>query len=371
MDLDEPAAETEERRRYSPLVLRLADEFEIDLTRIRGTGPGGRVTRIDVQAVIEAQAEPELEIVLDPFPGAEPPSGEIEILPEVEPAPTPDPDLEAPDPEDGDEDLAPDLEAPEGEDGDEDLAPEVTERAAPEQGVPVVVTYEADVTDLLQAQWRLEEASGRSIPVEALLVRLLTPALAHFPHLLTPAPSSDLPDQVPGPVEVVVENLSVADSDPDPLVPGGEAPSVRIVGADSLGLVALAEAIEEATLAGEAPTGGDHGGPGLAAGPSMGVDHIGSTGAVAATPVLGPGAVAAVSYGRPRPHLQLVDGQPREQVVLTLTGAFDPASVTPGEGARFLACVAAHLEDPILAFALDPPPAASAPTGRPDPGDLL
>lgn len=46
------------RRRYSPAVQRLADEHGIDLEQVAGTGINGRVTRKDVLAYIEAQAEP-------------------------------------------------------------------------------------------------------------------------------------------------------------------------------------------------------------------------------------------------------------------------------------------------------------------------
>ena len=49
-----------DRRRYSPAVLRLADERDIDLDQVRGTGLGGRVTLKDVRqfiAQIGAQAD--------------------------------------------------------------------------------------------------------------------------------------------------------------------------------------------------------------------------------------------------------------------------------------------------------------------------
>ena len=45
------------RRRYSPAVQRLADERGIDLEQVEGTGINGRVTRKDVLAYVEAQAE--------------------------------------------------------------------------------------------------------------------------------------------------------------------------------------------------------------------------------------------------------------------------------------------------------------------------
>lgn len=44
--------------RYSPAVLKLAQEHGLDLTRIAGTGLGGRITRKDVEAVIAAGGQP-------------------------------------------------------------------------------------------------------------------------------------------------------------------------------------------------------------------------------------------------------------------------------------------------------------------------
>ena len=55
--------------RYSPAVLRLAAEHRVDLSLVRGTGLGGRVTRKDVQGYVsdrDAQAEaggPEVEVL--------------------------------------------------------------------------------------------------------------------------------------------------------------------------------------------------------------------------------------------------------------------------------------------------------------------
>lgn len=47
--------------RYSPAVLRIAQENNVDLTQIQGTGLGGRITRKDVLSYIE-NGSPELEV---------------------------------------------------------------------------------------------------------------------------------------------------------------------------------------------------------------------------------------------------------------------------------------------------------------------
>lgn len=56
--VQEPAQEQEQdqsnKKRYSPAVLRLAQENDIDLSQVNGTGAGGRITRKDVQQLIES-----------------------------------------------------------------------------------------------------------------------------------------------------------------------------------------------------------------------------------------------------------------------------------------------------------------------------
>jgi pyruvate dehydrogenase E2 component (dihydrolipoyllysine-residue acetyltransferase) len=63
----------------SPLVRRLAEENQIDLSRVSGTGTGGRITKKDVMAYVEtggaearpAAAAPRLEAVPQPTPARE------------------------------------------------------------------------------------------------------------------------------------------------------------------------------------------------------------------------------------------------------------------------------------------------------------
>jgi pyruvate/2-oxoglutarate dehydrogenase complex dihydrolipoamide acyltransferase (E2) component len=61
-DTDAPPAEQPQRRevrsnggrRYSPVVMRIADEHNVDLSQVEGTGRGGRVRKQDVLAFIES-----------------------------------------------------------------------------------------------------------------------------------------------------------------------------------------------------------------------------------------------------------------------------------------------------------------------------
>ena len=47
-----------ERQRVSPVARRLAEEHGVDLRRVQGTGPGGRITKEDVEAAAQRPATP-------------------------------------------------------------------------------------------------------------------------------------------------------------------------------------------------------------------------------------------------------------------------------------------------------------------------
>ncbi|MCY4651549.1 MAG: dihydrolipoamide acetyltransferase family protein [Dehalococcoidia bacterium] len=64
------------RRRYSPAVLRLADERNVDLDRIQGTGLNGRVTLKDVRRFLETQDEASV-----PTEPTAPPAPPVQPLP--------------------------------------------------------------------------------------------------------------------------------------------------------------------------------------------------------------------------------------------------------------------------------------------------
>ncbi|MFQ5523086.1 MAG: dihydrolipoamide acetyltransferase family protein [Acidimicrobiia bacterium] len=91
----EPAAGAEESERLvlSPVVRRLVREHDIDITQIKGTGQGGRITRRDVEAYLAGApaAAPEPA----PAPAAAP---EAAPAPATAPAPEPAPTAPAPEP---------------------------------------------------------------------------------------------------------------------------------------------------------------------------------------------------------------------------------------------------------------------------------
>lgn len=58
---DQTNVDQSQKKRYSPAVLRLADEHGIDLTAVQGTGAGGRITRKDLLKLIESGGVKETE----------------------------------------------------------------------------------------------------------------------------------------------------------------------------------------------------------------------------------------------------------------------------------------------------------------------
>jgi len=87
--VEEPAAPSEPAGPLSPLVRKLAREHNLDLSRIKGTGAGGRITRQDVEAYI-AQPQP-----TQPEPPAPPPPPPPAPVPAVTAPPPPLPPASA------------------------------------------------------------------------------------------------------------------------------------------------------------------------------------------------------------------------------------------------------------------------------------
>ncbi|MCX2726948.1 dihydrolipoamide acetyltransferase family protein [Thermomicrobium sp. 4228-Ro] len=81
---EEEAPPPGERVRASPLVRRLAAEHGIDLTKIRGSGPGGRIVKEDILPLITAPRAPEA-------PPAPPPPAAAPAAPAVAPVAPPAP----------------------------------------------------------------------------------------------------------------------------------------------------------------------------------------------------------------------------------------------------------------------------------------
>ncbi|WP_141993859.1 dihydrolipoamide acetyltransferase family protein [Bacillus sp. B4EP4a] len=77
-DVQQASAEPSRKSRYSPAVLKLSQEHGIDLSKVKGTGNEGRITRKDLLKLVESGNLPKAE-----EPSAITDSAPVEIAPQV------------------------------------------------------------------------------------------------------------------------------------------------------------------------------------------------------------------------------------------------------------------------------------------------
>ncbi|HSG77946.1 MAG TPA: dihydrolipoamide acetyltransferase family protein [Acidimicrobiia bacterium] len=257
-----------------PAVRRLASELGVDLGAIRGSGPGGRVTRADVEAAAGS-------------------SGSVERVP-----------------------LSPTRAA---------IARNLT-RSWHE--IPHVTTYgEADAEPMLAARAAIAETSSRSVPLEALLIRAVTPLLEEFAefnaacdddHLLLRRHydvgfAVDTPD---GLMVAVVRNA-------DGLVIGDLVDEVHRLAAAARERTATAAELRGATFT---------------------ISNIGAVGGGYGTPIIPFGTTAILSVGRADPRPVVRDGSVVAARVFPLSLSYDHRVIDGARGRAFLAATVAALE---------------------------
>lgn len=152
---------------YSPLVRRLAQEHGIDLLQVQGSGAGGRVTKRDVLAVVEA--------------------GVVSATPSIGQAPATAP-THRPQP------VAAAAAAPAPEPGDQVLTPDAMRRAIAQhmvvskQTIPHAWTMmEADVSDLVALRAAKKDAfaaaEGVGLTFVPFFIKAVVEGIKQFPHV--------------------------------------------------------------------------------------------------------------------------------------------------------------------------------------------
>ncbi|UIP60069.1 dihydrolipoamide acetyltransferase family protein [Agromyces marinus] len=141
--------------------------------------------------------------------------------------------------------------------------------------------------------------------------------------------------------EIIVKhyvNLGVAAATPRGLI----VPNVK--DAQAMSMVELASALEQLTLtAREGRTQ-----PAEMQGGTITITNIGVFGMDTGTPILNTGEVAIVALGTIKQKPWVVDGEVRPRYVTTIGGSFDHRVVDGDVASRFLADVAAIIEEPAL-----------------------
>ena len=290
-----------------PSTRRLARELGVDISNVKGTGPGGRITDEDVRksTVTEAPKAPETR---KPEPEAAP----VEVAPEVKA-------LEERIPIKG-------------------IRKTIGERmvlslfTAPH----VVSMDEADVTELVklrEKEKKLAEEKGIKLTYLAFIVKAVTVALKQHPYLNA---SLD-----PKKNEIVLKryyNIGIAVDTPEGLM----VPVIK--DADRKSIMDLARVSEK--LADEARTRKIKL-PDLK-GNTFTITNIGSIGGLFSTPIINPPDVAILGIHRIRDMAVVIDGEIKIRKILPIVLSFDHRVLDGAQAARFMNTLIEHLKDPDL-----------------------
>ena len=293
----------------TPIARRIAAEHGLDLRQIRGTGPGGRIVREDVE---RARAERERA------PTAAAPTR-----------------IEAPPP----------IVGPEGPLRVRErirmsgMRRVIAERMMQSLATTAQVTLstQAEATELVRIREqlsRLEERAGRPrVPYDALLVKIVARALQDYP-ILNSAVQGD---------EIVLFqdiNIAVAVSVEEGLV----APVLRNVDAKPLSqineeLQALVERARSRSLTLDDLTGG-----------TFGISNLGLYGIESFTPILIPPQTGILGVGAIAPRPVVVEGEVAVRQTMYLSLTFDHRVTDGVPAGRFLQRVRELIENPWLMF---------------------
>lgn len=288
-----------------PVVRKLARDNGIDLAGVEGTGPGGRITREDVQAVIDSGEAP----------SEKPPDATAESA------------------------QAPVTRAPSAG-GEREKLSRLRRTIAANMSkswaeIPHVTTFEdADATRLLETRSALTQRYGRKIPLEALVVKAVLPALDEFPEFNATLDGEDL-------IMHASRDIGIAVDTPDGLL----VAVVRDAGGKGVlqlaeEISALGEGARDRSLSVDQLTG-----------QTFTVSNIGAVGGGHGTPIVPYGTTAILSVGRAKERAVVYEGDLGIAPIMPLSLSYDHRVVDGAQGRRFIALVIENLEEPALFLA--------------------
>jgi 2-oxoisovalerate dehydrogenase E2 component (dihydrolipoyl transacylase) len=286
-----------------PPVRKLARDLGVDLRAIAGTGPGGSITRVDVEEAVESGADG-LAATAMPAPGRL--SGERETRIPIKGV-------------------------------RKHTASAVTQSAFTAPHVTEFLTVDATETmALIERLSATREFRDVRLTPLALVARALVLAVRR-----TPIVNSTWDESAQEIVEKHYVNLGIAAATPRGLI----VPNIK--GAETLSLVELATALTE--LVDTAKSGKTT--PADMSGGTITITNVGVFGVDAGTPILTPGETAILCLGQIRPMPWVHNDALAVRKVVQLALSFDHRVVDGAEGSRFLADIGALLTDPGTALA--------------------
>lgn len=299
----QPAAPTGSAVKALPVVRKLARDNGIDITGVTGTGPDGRITREDVQAAMDASTQQPAAEQTEPRTEAPPPRSAA--------------------PEDQRQKMS-------------RLRRTIAANMSRSWSeIPHVTTFDdVDATRLLETRSALAKRHGISIPIEALVVKAVLPALDAHPEFNSTIDGDDL-------ILHGARDIGIAVDTPDGLLVAviHDAATKNVL--DLAAEVArLGEGARERTLTPDELTG-----------QTFTVSNIGAVGGGHGTPIVPTGTTAILSVGRARDRVIVVDGDVVIAPVMPLSLSYDHRVIDGGKGRRFMALLMENLEEPALFLA--------------------
>jgi pyruvate dehydrogenase E2 component (dihydrolipoamide acetyltransferase) len=284
--------------RAMPAVRRLAAEHEIDISNIGGTGRSGRVTKKDVLAFLKQDTQ----------------STQISTKAAQSPAPS----------------------APGERIRLSKLRKTIADRMAQSwREIPHIFTrIEVDASGLLAARRSLSDVYGRKVPVEALLIRAVLPALKAHPEFNATLEGDELALHRH-------YNVSLAVDTPEGLV----LPTVH--SADAFSMEQLVDSVSDLLPRAIERKASTH----ELTGGTFTVNNIGALGNIRGTSIIPYGTTAILSVCRAAEKPVVRDGEVRIRPMMEVTLSFDHRVIDGGLAQKFLNVVQLNLEDAVRLLA--------------------
>ncbi|MFK0007438.1 dihydrolipoamide acetyltransferase family protein [Paenarthrobacter sp. NPDC090520] len=293
---------TGERPRSTPPVRKLARDLGIDLANVSGTGPGGLITREDVQSFSGARHD---DTATDAAPSAS--EGERETRTPIKGV-------------------------------RKFTAAAMVQSAFTAPHVTEFLTVDVTATMDLLARLKGSKAfEGVKLTPLTIAAKAVLIALRNNPTL-----NSRWDEERQEIVQFNYVNLGIAAATPRGLT----VPNIK--DAHGLSLHGLATEISELTAtarAGKTTPAGLSGG-------TISITNIGVFGIDAGTPILNPGEAAIVALGAVRKAPWVVDDELAVRQVMSLSLSFDHRLVDGEQGSRFLSDLGAILTDPAMVMTM-------------------
>ncbi|QAY77687.1 pyruvate dehydrogenase complex dihydrolipoamide acetyltransferase [Sphingosinicella sp. BN140058] len=299
-----------DRVKASPLARRIAEQKGIDLAAVKGTGPGGRIVKVDIDGARPGQAAPAQATAPAAAAGAP-------QAPAQPAAPATIPDIPH--------------EAVKLSNIRKTIARRLTES---KQNVPhIYLTVDIQLDKLLKLRSELNaglEGRGVKLSVNDMLIKALAAALMEVPSCNVMYTGTEL-------VTFKRADISVAVSTPTGLI------TPIVAQADTKSLSAIATEIKE--LAGRAREGKLK--PEEYQGGTASLSNMGMYGIKQFEAVINPpqGMIMAIGAGEKRPYV--IDDSLQIATVMSATGSFDHRAIDGADGAQLMQAFKRLVENPL------------------------